>query len=120
MPVESNVAFAPSGGDGLRGYLVFTRGSVLMARPFDAAQLRTEGDAFPVVESVGSTPALGAAVTLADFSAAGGALAYRPAIPRQGQPIRFDPSGGPIGTLLPAVDAGSITVIQNWMAGVRR
>lgn len=120
MPVESNVTFAASTGDGLRGYLVFTRGNVLMARPFDAGQLRTEGDPFPIVESVGSVPALGAAVTIADFSAAGGALAYRPAIPRQGQPIRFDPPGGPIGTLLPAADAGSITVIQNWMAGVRR
>jgi eukaryotic-like serine/threonine-protein kinase len=102
MPVESNVTFAPSGADGLRGYLVFTRGNVLMARPFDAGQLRVEGEPFPIVESVGSTPALGAAVTIADFSAAGGALAYRPAISRQ------------------ALDAGGITVIQNWMAGVRR
>jgi serine/threonine protein kinase len=94
MPVESNAMFLPSGGDGLMGHLVFARGRAMMAQPFDAARLRVEGGAFPIGESVSVNNALGAQVTIADFSAASGALAYRPA------------------------GADGITVIQNWTAGV--
>jgi serine/threonine protein kinase len=95
MPVESSVMFVPSEGDGLKGHLVFARGRVLMAQPFDAARLRVEGGAFPIAESVSVNNAVGAQVTIADFSAAGGALAYRPS------------------------SAGAITVNQNWIAGAR-
>jgi hypothetical protein len=95
MPVESNVRFVPSGGDGLLSHLVFARGRMLMAQPFDAATLRVEGGAFPIGESASINNAVGAQVTIADFSAAGGALAYRP------------------------LSADGITVIRNWTAGFR-
>lgn len=96
MPVESNVMFVPSGGDGLMGHLVFARGRVLMAQPFDAARLRVEGGAFPIADSVSGNNAMGAQVTIADFSGVGGALAYRPS------------------------NADGISVIRNWIAGVRQ
>jgi hypothetical protein len=96
MPVESSVMFVPSGGAGLMGHLVFARGRLLMAQPFDASRLRVQGGAFPITESVSVNNAVGAQVTIADFSAAGGALAYRPAL-----------------------TADAITVIQNWTAGVK-
>ena len=35
------------------GYLLFVRGSALMAQPFDAGKLELNGDAFPVADQVG-------------------------------------------------------------------
>ena len=72
MPVESNVMFVPYGADGPMGRLVFLRGRVLMAQLFDAAKLRVEGEAFPIVESVVANNAIGAEVTIGQFSAAAG------------------------------------------------
>ena len=55
------------------GYLIFVRGDVLMARPFDAKRVRVTGDAFPVGEQ-----AFGFSITPGGaFSAAGAILAYR-------------------------------------------
>jgi serine/threonine protein kinase len=119
MPVESNVMFAPYGADGPMGRLVYLRGRVLMAQLFDAAKLRVEGEAFPIVESVIANNAIGAEVTIGQFSAAGRALAYRPSVSRTGIPVGFNvrplSSPGPAGM----AQGDGITVIQNWAAGVR-
>ena len=119
MPVESNVMFVPYGAVGPMGRLVFLRGRVLMAQLFDAAKLRVEGDAFPIAESVVANNALGAEVTIGQFSAAGRALAYRPSVLRTGTPIAFSvrpgSSPGPVGM----AQGDGITVIQNWTAGAR-
>jgi hypothetical protein len=75
--LESNVVFVPSKTDRLKGRLVFLRGHVLMAQPFDAGKLRVDGEAFPIAESVIANNAIGAAVTIGEFSPADGKLAYR-------------------------------------------
>jgi eukaryotic-like serine/threonine-protein kinase len=113
MPVESNVMFIPNEGGGQIGRLVFVRGRVLMAQSFDAAKLRVEGEAFPVAESVIANNAIGAEVMIGEFSAAGGTLAYRPALSRKNIPVSFNsrPSGL-------AASADGIRVIQNWTAAV--
>jgi eukaryotic-like serine/threonine-protein kinase len=116
MPVESNMAFVPYEADGLRGRLIFARGRVLMAQPFDAVKLRVEGEAVPIVDSVSFNNALRAGDDRG-FSAAGGALAYRPAINRTGIPVGFDATPGAAGTMRLAPSADAITVIRNWTAG---
>jgi serine/threonine protein kinase len=117
MPVESNVMFVPYGTDGPMGRLVFLRGRVLMAQLFDAAKLRVEAEAFPIVESVVANNAIGAEVTIGQFSAAGRALAYRPSISRTGIPVGLNV--GPGSSPGPIAQGGGITVIQNWTAAVR-
>jgi hypothetical protein len=119
MPVESSVMFVPSRGYGLMGHLVFARDRVLMAQPFDASRLRVEGEARPIGESVSTNYALGAQVTIADFSAAGGALAYRPSRSQAGMLIGFDATSRSAGPTGPAPSADAITVVENWAAGVR-
>jgi serine/threonine protein kinase len=116
LPVESNVVFVPSETDRLMGRLVFLRGHVLMAQSFDASKLRVDGEAFPIAESVIGNNAIGAAVTIGEFSAAGGALAYRPLLNRTTVPVAFN--------LRPATGAAprgtdGITVIRNWTAAAR-
>jgi serine/threonine protein kinase len=63
------------------GYLVFSREGKLMGQAFDAARLRTQGDAFPIVqEQVSSEHFLG----VTSYSASGsGTLVYQPNSPRQ-------------------------------------
>jgi hypothetical protein len=56
-------------------------------------------------------------LTVADFSAAGGALAYRPAIGRTGIPVGFDAILRPVGMVGQSPLGEGITVIQNWAAG---
>jgi Tol biopolymer transport system component len=77
MPVESNVSFVPSPTGAARGWLVFVRGRVLMAAPFDSDRLRVTGPPFPLADSIMSSPTLGAQVSAADFSVEGSTLAYR-------------------------------------------
>jgi hypothetical protein len=88
-----------------------------MAQLFDAAKLRVEGEAFPIVESVVANNAIGAEVTIGQFSAAGRALAYRPSISRTGIPVGLNV--GPGSSPGPIAQGGGITVIQNWTAAVR-
>jgi eukaryotic-like serine/threonine-protein kinase len=45
LRASSNVVYA-------QGYLLFSRGSTLMAQPFDATHLELSGDAFPLAEQV--------------------------------------------------------------------
>jgi len=52
MGGESNATYA-------QGFLLFLRGTTLMARPFDASHLTLTGDAQPVAERVGANPQRG-------------------------------------------------------------
>jgi hypothetical protein len=79
------------------------------AQPFDLEKLRAEGEAFRVLDSVRGSPALGTALTMADFSVAGGALAYRPGL-----------AATLAGNLQLAPNPNAINVIQNCMAGLKR
>jgi len=108
MPVETNVAFIPA-GNATWGYLVFGRAGMLLVQPFDLEKLRVEGEAFRVLDSVRGNLAAGAALTMADFSVAGGALAYRPGL-----------AAALAGNLQLAPNLNAINVIQNWMAGLKR
>jgi Tol biopolymer transport system component len=47
---DSNAVYAP------QGYLLFVRGSALMAQTFDAGKLELTGEPFPVAEQVGLDP----------------------------------------------------------------
>jgi serine/threonine protein kinase len=73
------------------GYLVFSREGKLMGQAFDAATLRTQGDAFPIVqEQVNSEHFSGTT----SYSASGsGTLVYQPNIPHQFQLQWMDRSG---------------------------
>ena len=110
MAVNSNVTFTQPNKDASLGYLLFVRDRVLMGQPFDAAKLRTTGDAFPIVGGVTTTPSMGAAVDTADFSAVGGTLAYRSNVIQTG-------GAAPAATMKGEI---SVTVLQNWLAGVKR
>ena len=50
--VLSITQFAPSPGSQTKGYILFHRDTTLMAQRFDAASLKTTGEAFPLAESV--------------------------------------------------------------------
>jgi Tol biopolymer transport system component len=108
MPVETNIGFVPAGNK-TWGYLIFGRAGMLLAQPFDVEKLRAEGEAFPILDSVRGNPAVGTAVTLADFSVAGGALAYR-----------TGSAAALARNLQTALNPNAINVIQNWMAGLKR
>jgi eukaryotic-like serine/threonine-protein kinase len=48
VQADSNAAYAPP------GYLLFLRGTTLMAQPFDAGSQKLKGEAFPIAEQVAS------------------------------------------------------------------
>jgi eukaryotic-like serine/threonine-protein kinase len=87
---RGNVVYAPSSNPS-RGQLLFTRGSTLMARPFDAGRLQFTGEAAPVAENVLYFGAQGSGT----FSVSdNGLLAYQTGA--QGDPSRlqwFDRTG---------------------------
>ena len=73
MSGNSNVLFAPSSAGASEGYLLFEREGFLMARRFDAAALRLEGDPLTVAERVrGSDPLTAGNFTVSQT----GVLAY--------------------------------------------
>ncbi|HEY2017685.1 MAG TPA: protein kinase [Bryobacteraceae bacterium] len=110
MAVRSNVSFVRLRPESPQGYLVFARDRILMAQPFDSAKLKVTGEASPIGGPVVSVPALGASVSVSDFSVAGNTLAYRSNMPR---------NDGMVSALL-MKEAGDVTVVQNWMAGLKR
>jgi serine/threonine protein kinase len=108
FPVETNIGFVPS-GNAAWGYLVFGRAGMLLAQRFDLKKLRAEGDAFPILDSVRGGPALGTALSMMEFSAAGGVLAYKPAM-----------ASTLAGNLMALPNSNGINIIRNWMAGLKR
>jgi len=71
LPDDANAVYLP--GAGSAGHVLFLREGTLLALPFNAAELKPTGEAFPVAENV----AIAANILYGAFSAAGnGTLAY--------------------------------------------
>src|ERR1700680_2927136 len=74
LPDISSVAYVPAAPNRQTGYLLFRRGTTLMAQPFDPVRLQTTGELFPLVEGVGAS----VSVAHGAFSASqNGTLVYR-------------------------------------------
>ena len=72
LSANSNAAYAPPRG-GEPGYLLFARGTTLIAQPFDHEKLRLSGESVSVAESLGYYEGF----RIADFSVSqNGVLAY--------------------------------------------
>ena len=72
LSANSNAAYAPPRG-GEPGYLLFARGTTLVAQPFDHEKLRLSGESVPVAENLGYYEGF----RIADFSVSpNGVLAY--------------------------------------------
>lgn len=101
LAVHSNVEYVSRRGGGLfgsvnDGYLIFGRENTLMAQPFDAANLRTTGDAVPLGEQVDYSPG----IAQSQFSAStNGILVYTSGIIHDvnAQLTWFDRAGKPSG-----------------------
>jgi hypothetical protein len=95
MPTPSNVQFAErSGGE---GYLVYAVDSMLAATPFNWKTLKTTGAPAMLGTAVTGAAAMDAAVSMADFSVAGNMIAVHPMGPERDR----------------------ITVLRNWMSGLK-
>jgi Tol biopolymer transport system component len=80
-------------------YLLYVRGKTLLAHPFDSARLKLTGEAFPVVEEVGSFVGIGKA----HFSVSdSGVLAYHAHTSMDSLPVWFDRAGKRLGGLGPS------------------
>jgi eukaryotic-like serine/threonine-protein kinase len=80
------------------GYLLFIRGNVLMAQPFDTKALRVSGEPVVVGRNVQYVATWGSSA----FSASeNGVLAYQGPSPAARQLVWFDRSGGRVATLGP-------------------
>ncbi len=94
LQADSDALYAPP------GYLLFLRGSTLMAQPFDAAGQKLTGEAFPVAENIGS-PQL---FRLGEFTVSNRGLLVYGASPggdqgQGGQLVWLDGSGKQMGTV---------------------
>jgi hypothetical protein len=88
------------GGDAGPGRLLFLRGSSVFAQPFDAAALKLEGQAVPVLDRVGSNGGPATRYGLVSASPAG-VLAYREAESTYATPVWVDRGGRELGALVP-------------------
>jgi dipeptidyl aminopeptidase/acylaminoacyl peptidase len=59
LPDESNALYAPPPAPGASAHLLFRREDALMAQPFDATQMKTTGDTFPIAEQVPASGNIG-------------------------------------------------------------
>jgi serine/threonine protein kinase len=88
----------------LPGYLLFARGSTLMAQPFDVAQLSTTGDAVPIAEAGSKSSAVG-------FTASErGTLIYRSSSAAQTQLVWVDRTGRQTGVAAPPGLYGNVAL----------
>ena len=96
LSANSNVAYAPP-GKGEAGYLLFVRGTTLVAQPFDAERLQLSGEPLPVAEQLGYYEGF----RIGDFSVSqNGALAYGSGIVYpMAQLIWFDHEGKQLGSV---------------------
>jgi DNA-binding winged helix-turn-helix (wHTH) protein/predicted Ser/Thr protein kinase len=124
LHIDSSAVFAPLRPGGSAGYLVFERGGLLLAQPFDAAALRITGNATAIAGSVVHAGELGAtATTVPSMSVTPTMLVYQarggsrtgPAIPSAIRPAAY------AVTVRPAdAGKGSMMAIENWMGGIGR
>jgi len=107
---ESKVLMdANSGAIYAQGYLLFLRGSTLMAQPFNAAKLALAGDAAPVAEHVRHIFNPAASLGLFDASA-NGLLAYHAGADTGGLRLaRMDRNGKRLSTV---GDPGTLGIMQ--------
>jgi eukaryotic-like serine/threonine-protein kinase len=90
---DSSAIFAPSTNGKKYGYLLFLRGSVLMAQPFNAQTLQLAGDVFPVATDASTNFNTQVAASIS----AGGILAYEANLSRTSQLVWLDRSGKELG-----------------------
>ncbi len=107
IPIESGASFVPQNGP--KGYLVFVRSGSLMIQPFNAALLKTEGEARRMGGPVAGTTAAAAAITIGDFSATPATLAYRSASGLRGM----------ISLASMTAQPSDLVVMENWMSQLR-
>ena len=90
---DSSAIFAPSVTGKKYGYLLFLRGSALMAQPFNADTLQLAGDVFPVATdaSISFNSDVAASVS------ADGTLVYEANLTRTSQLVWLDRSGKELG-----------------------
>jgi len=90
--ISSNASFVRTRGG--QGYLLYLRDRVLMAQPFDAKELKITGSPFSVAARIATSPSMGAAVSVGDFTVSGDTLVYP--------------------------DRGEIKVIHDWLSNTSR
>jgi len=92
LATNLHAQYVPSADPGL-GYILFLRGTALLAQPFDNRRLETAGEAIPIAERVGSFAASGL------FSASeNGVLTYRGGSGSVNQLTWYDRQGKALGT----------------------
>jgi hypothetical protein len=99
LPDSTAAQYVPSDVPGRSGYLLFVRGTTLMAQPFDADTVTLTGQMFPVAESVGR------------FSVSQtGALAYMAGGPQSGRQelLWVDRSGQQLGVAAAAANYSGV------------
>ncbi len=89
----SSAIFAPSTTGKKYGYLLFLRGSTLMAQPFNAETLQLAGDVFPVANDA----SISFNGDVAASASAGGILVYEANLTRTSQLQWLDRSGKELG-----------------------
>ena len=89
------------------GYLLFIRGTALMAQSFDPWAMRLSGDVMSIAEGVAYDTGGGGA----DFAVAGDVLAYRERESSRGELIWVDRSGQALGT-----GGSSADYIHPWLS----
>ena len=102
LELDSNAVFvAGPGSDINRGYLLFGRDGGLMAQAFDAAALRTLGEAVPIASRLGTVQGANISYFRRNFSAsANGLLIYDAHTDRQrSQLLWVDRHGKPLNVL---------------------
>jgi eukaryotic-like serine/threonine-protein kinase len=96
---DSVVRYSP------RGYLLFMRGSTLVAQPFDAARMSTSGQPTPVAEHIDRFISVGA-FSISDNEV----LAFRPAGASQTELVWVDRTGKRVALAAPPGDYGDIAL----------
>jgi Tol biopolymer transport system component len=101
---SSNTAYA-------NGFLVFVRGTTLMAQPFDADRLESIGEAMPLAEQVQveAPPVFNAAFAVSEA----GLLVYQAARTQNSQLVWVDRSGKQVGALNDTADFGYVQLSPN-------
>ncbi len=109
---DSSAMFAPSTTGKKYGYLLFLRGSVLMAQPFSAENLQLAGDVFPVTAdaSINFNSQVAASVS------AGGILVYEANLNRTSQLAWLDRFGKELGKVGGIQDERGISLSPDGMA----
>ena len=88
------------------GFLLFSRGGVLMAQPFDAVHLTTTGDAVPIADRVQVTPGFRQVVSVADD----GTLLYGSSTPQETRLDWVDRRGTQVALVAPPARFGNLAL----------